>query len=182
MKNASQYIRGFTLIETLVAITILMLLIVGPLSSLSKSIADTQYVLHSATASYLAEEGMETIRAYLITGNDYSTIATTCASNCGVEENATTIATISSCSNLNSCVLKWDGSLYSHSSRGGVNTLFTRTISATTALVDEIDLRISTKVYETVVTITVSWSEDGVAKSVSMKDYYYNTPYAVLPS
>jgi prepilin-type N-terminal cleavage/methylation domain-containing protein len=54
--------NGFTLVETLVAISIFSLSILGLLSILSQGIADTGYAKKKITATYLAQEGIEYIR------------------------------------------------------------------------------------------------------------------------
>ena len=54
--------KGFTLIETIVAITILMISIVGPLALASKGIVYAEYVRDEITAFNLAQEAMESIR------------------------------------------------------------------------------------------------------------------------
>lgn len=60
-KNNSE-IAGFTLVETLIAISIFSLSIVGLMSVLGQGISDTNQAKHKMTASYLAEEGIEYIR------------------------------------------------------------------------------------------------------------------------
>lgn len=54
--------NGFTIIETLVAIAILMISIAGPLAVASKSLTAALYAKDQMIASYLAQEGVETIR------------------------------------------------------------------------------------------------------------------------
>ncbi len=54
--------KGFTLIETLVAISILMLGILGPLSIASSGLKNARYGRDQVTASYLAQEGIEYVR------------------------------------------------------------------------------------------------------------------------
>ena len=61
-KIQNKGLTGFTLIETLVAITILTLGIVGPLELAYKSISYTKLSQNKITASYLAQEGMELVR------------------------------------------------------------------------------------------------------------------------
>lgn len=54
---------GFTLIETLIAVTILTLSVAGPLYSASRAIVAAQTARDQLTASYLAQEGIEYVRA-----------------------------------------------------------------------------------------------------------------------
>lgn len=64
MKYSSS-VTGYSLIEVLVAISILMLSIVGPLTIAVKSIQSAQYARQQNTAFFLAQEGissMNTIR------------------------------------------------------------------------------------------------------------------------
>ena len=55
--------QGFTLVETLIAITILTFAIAGPLSSASHALVATEVARDQLTASYLAQEGIEYVRA-----------------------------------------------------------------------------------------------------------------------
>lgn len=54
--------NGFSLLETMVAITILMTTIVGPLALASKGIVFADYVKNEITGFYLAQEAIEAIR------------------------------------------------------------------------------------------------------------------------
>ena len=53
---------GFTLVETLVAISIFTVSILGMMAVLSGSISDTFFAKQKLTATYLAQEGIEYIR------------------------------------------------------------------------------------------------------------------------
>lgn len=55
--------KGFTLIETLVAVTVLMLAIAGPLTTASRALVAAQVAHDQITTSYLAQEGVEYVRA-----------------------------------------------------------------------------------------------------------------------
>lgn len=54
---------GFTLLETLVAVAILALAVAGPLYSANRAVVAAQIANERLTASYLAQEGVEYIRA-----------------------------------------------------------------------------------------------------------------------
>ena len=54
--------KGFTIIETLVAITILMISIAGPLTIAQKGFNAGIYAKDQVTASYLAQDAMEYIK------------------------------------------------------------------------------------------------------------------------
>jgi len=54
--------KGFTLIETLVAVSIFSVSILGLMSVLSSGISNTTYAKQKIIASYLAQEGIEYIR------------------------------------------------------------------------------------------------------------------------
>lgn len=55
--------KGFTLIEALIAVTILTLAVAGPLFTASRAIVAAQLSRDQLTASYLAQEGIEYVRA-----------------------------------------------------------------------------------------------------------------------
>lgn len=53
--------NGYSLVETLIAVAILMLAIVGPMTIAAKSIQSAQYSLQQNTAFFLAQEGISMI-------------------------------------------------------------------------------------------------------------------------
>jgi len=55
--------KGFTLVETMVAISILMLAILGPLSIVSAGLRNAFQARDQITAYYLAQEGIEYVRS-----------------------------------------------------------------------------------------------------------------------
>lgn len=54
--------RGFTILETLVAITILMIAIVGPLTIAHRGLLDAVYASQQVTATYLAQDAIEYVK------------------------------------------------------------------------------------------------------------------------
>jgi len=55
--------KGFTLVETMIAVTILTFAVAGPLFTASRAIIAAQIARDQLTASYLAQEGIEYVRA-----------------------------------------------------------------------------------------------------------------------
>ena len=55
--------RGFTLVETLAAITLIMVAIVAPMALTVQSLSAAYYARDQITASNLAQEGIEAVRA-----------------------------------------------------------------------------------------------------------------------
>ena len=62
MNNSPNFKKGFTLVETMVAISILMLGILGPLSIASTGLRNSLFAKDQVTAYYLAQEGIEYVR------------------------------------------------------------------------------------------------------------------------
>ncbi len=62
MINNTQNKKGFTIIETLVAITVLMIAIAGPLTIAQKGLLASVYARDQMIASFLAQDGMEYAR------------------------------------------------------------------------------------------------------------------------
>lgn len=61
-RTVKESTRGFTLIETLVAISILLLSIIGPMEIAARGLFSAYYARDEITAYYLAQEGIEYIR------------------------------------------------------------------------------------------------------------------------
>src|SRR3989344_8001432 len=62
MRKNNKLNKGFTLVEMLVAISIFTISILGMMSVLGSSIANTNYAKRKIIATYLAQEGIEYIR------------------------------------------------------------------------------------------------------------------------
>lgn len=60
--NTTHSKKGFTLLETLVAISILLIAVVGPMSIIGRSLPQSAYARDHAIAVNLAQEGIEAIR------------------------------------------------------------------------------------------------------------------------
>ena len=79
-KNYQQNNKAFTLVETLVAISIFTVSILGLMSVLTSGISSTNYAKQKIIASYLAQEGIEYIRNirddYMLYGNNWNNFRT----------------------------------------------------------------------------------------------------------
>jgi prepilin-type N-terminal cleavage/methylation domain-containing protein len=151
--------KGFSLLETLVALAILTAAVTGPMNLATVSIRSASLAHNNITASFLAEEGMELVRArrdaMAYTGQDWladigvCTVAAPCIAD--VFASATTDI-IRPCSGA--CPkLKYDSATGVFSQPAtGADSIFTRTVSVDTAAPFN-------SAREAQVTVTVSWKE-----------------------
>lgn len=109
---------GFTILETLVAVTILMLAIVGPLTVSQKSLVASTYAKDQIIAAYLAQDAMEFLKNARDTqvsaglfSNWVSTYSSLCtiANPCSID---TYLATIQQCGNA--CLVYDRGDRYTN--------------------------------------------------------------------
>jgi prepilin-type N-terminal cleavage/methylation domain-containing protein len=150
--------KGYSLIEVLVSIAILLIAMVGPMTIAAQGIKSAAFALEQNTASFLAQEGIEAAFAlrngYAL--NDYKTVGVTDSWSWvdGITGCGTTISSGGSCSfgvhfdesaivftsDLCSadpalCLLYVDeannASVYTHVVSSGNETPFTRVITAT---------------------------------------------------
>ncbi len=178
----TQHIRGFTLIETMVAISLLTVAIVAPMSLTTQSLASAYYARDQVTASYLAQEAIEAIRS-VRDGNilaDSQGIAVDLLA--GLPSTIGAPFTIDTRDNrMNACStgvcppLTTDGTFYAYgpvqtsdvynAHDGWVATQFTRTITAKFVAGTTDEVRI---------TVTVSWRSGGFqARSFTISENLY---------
>ena len=180
---------GFTLIETMVAVSILALSVAGPLFTASRAIVAAGIARDRLTASYLAQEGIEYVRAmrdneflaaYQAGGTDVSDVAwsnflsggaaasiTQCRATTCTLDPARSMGTGSGFS-LQPCIggactpLYVANGIYTQQSNipGAVQTPFTRTIQA-----------IDVSANDERIVSTVSWSYHGVPYAVTVYDH-----------
>ncbi|MFM2340137.1 MAG: hypothetical protein RLZZ360_773 [Candidatus Parcubacteria bacterium] len=147
--------QGFSLVEVLVAITILLLVIAGPMRILTSSTNSTTYSSEQVVAYFLAQEGLELVqlgRDNLVLG-DFKDIIngqsvepspwarfqinfSNCINNtCGITAtNAHPTYNITNCASLTNCRLylntasPTNRARYTHTAPGNTATPYTRTI------------------------------------------------------
>jgi prepilin-type N-terminal cleavage/methylation domain-containing protein len=174
--------QGFTLVETLVAITIIVMAIVGPFQIVQQGLLASYVARDELIATALAEEGVEYVRAvrdgnflYNIANSPRSWLASldgtsgavgsvncVTANGCMVDptQSTTVIACTGTCSVLN---LTTTG-VYTQTLPGGaVPTRFTRKVQLTTVTATEV-----------LVTVTVTWSTKHIPFTVTVTDTMHN--------
>jgi prepilin-type N-terminal cleavage/methylation domain-containing protein len=176
--------KGFTLIETMIAVTILTLSISGPLLGASRAIVLAEISRDQLTASYLAQEAIEYVRAmrddaylnsYKNGGADISTAAwsdfisgtsvwsiTPCISSTCTLDPARAMgfgSTLALAAYTGGTPLYISNGIYTQQ-QIGTRTAFTRTIRATTVSSTEESI-----------TATVSWSFHNTLYTVTVIDH-----------
>src|SRR3989344_2986288 len=133
-----QRCRGFTLVETLVAVTILLFAIVGPMTIASQSIKAAQFAREELTAVFLAQEGIELVLerrdndALNVPDTTWDwydmTLPAGCKLNSGCGLDA--LGSSRNCSSQ-SCTLKFDssGTNFYYYGSGGIVSKYTRVIT-----------------------------------------------------
>lgn len=160
---------GFSLVETLVAITLLLLVVVGPLGMTSRTSAGATLASEQVIAHFLAQEGLEIIQkaredvmlaainsgtpgatsaAWNQFSNPTGVYASCFAARCGLElvSDGTAVAAPRDCSTISNCLLYLNAaagirSMYTYSTGVGfIPTAYTRSIKMTYINADEIKL------------------------------------------
>ncbi|MEK7213807.1 MAG: prepilin-type N-terminal cleavage/methylation domain-containing protein [Patescibacteria group bacterium] len=177
MKKEIENNKGFTIVETLVAITILMIAIAGPLTVAFRGLTAAVYAHDQVTASYLAQDAMEYIknvrdnnlktpgRSWLDGINTTSLVCTNLSDNCTVNTLNNPYDTGGgTCGPDCYLYLKSDGSGYTPESGGNKQTQFTRKYYITsTSNPDEVTA-----------TVIVEWKNGTVSNAVTLSSQLFN--------
>ncbi len=176
--------RAFTLVETLVAIAILMISVSGPLAVANKALTASLYAKDQSTASFLAQEEMEIIKN--LKDNNGGTPnwlgSSGGLSDCIVSSPANAHCDVSintsgpslqpsfdySCNN-GGCPLYSGSNGYDHISNG-VKTIFSRSFSLTSPTTNSCSVGGS----ECQATVVVSWYEGTVQNAVTLSSELLN--------
>jgi prepilin-type N-terminal cleavage/methylation domain-containing protein len=166
--------KGFTLVETLVAISILMISIVGPFYSIYKAVQATYIARDQLIATELAQEGIEYVRntrdqAFLTNlaapgsvpwtyGLDPCIGGIGCTVDAGVDPILGATACSGKCD-----FLYLSGTGFYNQKKVGTATRFTRTVRVNVISSNEM-----------VVTVTVSWYNLQIPYTVTLSEHLYN--------
>ncbi len=175
---------GFTLLETMVAVTLLAVAIVAPMSLTAQSLASAYYARDQITAFYLAQEGLEAVRNVRdnnILFNSQSTGSTVNLLN-GIPDtnnasfridarnNTMTLCSVDSLPGGACKPLETDGTLYGY----GLTTAtqFTRTLKA--CFVQATGGCNGTVSDEVKLTVTVTWKTQSIqSRTVTLSQNLY---------
>lgn len=177
--------RGFTLVETLVAITVVVTAMVGPLYAVQQSLNASRTAREQLIASSLAQEGVEYVRN--IRDNNYlclfmnpgsnrswlyrldgtgasgaSCVATASAENCIAPATCVVDPTQDTISRSIVPLYLDPTGLYNQAS-SGVPTPYTRTVQLSAVSATEM-----------LVTVTVTWTSKGQQRNVTVREYLHN--------
>ncbi|MBI4855207.1 MAG: hypothetical protein HY818_00455 [Acetobacterium woodii] len=172
---SSQGEWGFTLVETLVAISILLMAVVVPLVLISGNIALIFSVKDKITATYLAEDAIDFIK-YKIDTNfntpQYWLTGIPCVGGgaCQVDSfNDAMVLCSGTCP-----VLQFDSTtgIYGYSS--GSASKFTRTVTITGLTPSTNDPYPTMAPQEVIITATVSWQDHGASKQTTISEHAFS--------
>ncbi len=140
-----QLSKGFSLLETTIAIAIMVSAILGPMGISSQSIRAASVARNNIIASNLAQEGLELVRVFRhnnrIVGQSWTQGLDACLSANGCRIDARDLS-VQACASV--CDLfKFDDSLKLYNYFSGANTIFRRTIIISNITGDEIRVRAS---------------------------------------
>ncbi len=189
--STTQHHKGFTLVETLVAITILLLTIVGPLTVAQKGIQQARFASEQTTATFLAQEAIEAAREMRdesaldafddpsgddtwewYTRSGGGNIRSECKdnpdANCTFDNSRARSNRFIVCSDASACKLEYDEDSNRYVTRGGdTDSPFTRKV-----YFDELPDHSAVKV-----DVVVSWQSQvfgGATKEVRLQTWIYD--------
>ncbi len=201
-KNSYRGLRnkGFTIVETLIAISILAIALTGPLSIVSQSLKSSYFARDLVTALYLAQEAVEYIRnrrdqngLQKTTAADWLnglTVSTDTGENILNDVNSSVskayLERTSSGYSLKKCTPNGDQDcpamtydpntrIYGEYTGGLANSVFTREIIMAKSPGDPDAKR------EIIVSVRVSWNTSSISNSVVIDEHLYNWQLELQP-
>jgi|TARA_Y100000310_G_scaffold345866_1_gene471953 prepilin-type N-terminal cleavage/methylation domain-containing protein len=163
IKNQS---KGFTLVETLVAITILIVSIAGPLTIAMNGLSSAILARDQITASYLAQEAVEYIRnkrdENALQGSGWMTNISQCVSQeCTVDVQSGGNPQV--CGGGGCDPLKYNETTGFYNYSSGDISRFVRSVSLTNIDTDEVQI-----------VVTMNWVTGVLSRSFVIKENIFN--------
>ena len=175
--NIKKNNKGFTLMETLVAISVLMLAVAGPLTLAQRSMVSTMISRDQLIASYLAQDALDYVRSIsnldneggelldwgINCGSEYCAIDTVSDYGFGAISNCGPLA--DDCNNL-----YFDESSYSYTMQGSSlpQSKFKRYVKFEISNNKEADAKDSLNVL-----VGVKWKTGGINQIIEIRDQLY---------
>ena len=156
---------GFTLVETLVAISVLLVSLAGPLTIATKGLSTSLFARDQVVAFYLAGEAVEYVRnvrdTNILNNRPWLTGLDACFGSgmCAVDvKNSRVDDCAGACAPL-----RYDPLTDFYSYSAGDASPFRRTVSMTTVNADEVSIN-----------VTVSWKTGALTKQFSIQEHILN--------
>lgn len=165
--------KGFTLVETLVAISILVIVILGPMTIAQKGVQNAYFANDQITAVFLAQEAIEAVRqlrdeealdAYNnpSSANTSNGFLTNCTGGCIFDNTQSTIQFVPLCTGCAQLYIDPNTGVYSHTS-SGYSSPFSRVVTIGHIVGGGAP-----------VDVTVSWNNHGTTKEVKLQTWIYD--------
>jgi type II secretory pathway pseudopilin PulG len=158
---------AFTLIETLVAISILIMALVGPLSIAEQSLRSAYYSRDQVTAFYLAQEGIEYVRGVrdqnYLTGQSWLNGVTDCQGAKCVVDFPNFTHTLCPNNICPAVLISSSGGLFNQTS--GTPSKFTRILTLTP---------VAGSPDQMIVGVTVSWTSGAISRTFTLNERLFN--------
>jgi hypothetical protein len=175
MKN----LPAFTLIETFVAISVLLITLVGPLTLAEQALKSAYYARDEITAYYLAQEGLEVVRGVrdynYLNGYPWLTTLSDCSALTPCEEDFTrSLPGIQVCTGDGSMCGTWPREPLNIDSTGlydynpGTQSPFTRELTVASVQPN------GNGSDEIIATVTVTWVAVGISQHINLSEHFFN--------
>ncbi len=172
-KKVVQVVRGFTLIETLIAVLLLATAIAGPLTIAAKGLSAALIARDQMVAFYLAQDAVEYVRfvrdSNKLAGDPWLTNLTACTTSAGCTLEPAT-GTVTACSITCPVMNRYDNSgqiLFTYTLGTPTPQQFVRTVKLEAPPTGELT--------EEVLTVSVSWrAQSGVTRTIVVRENLFD--------